>query len=300
MPTAAADRTVYGIGISFLAFLVCAAADALSKVLSARYSVFQIAAVDGVVALIVTLPFLARQEGWASLRPRRHGVVFLRGAVGALSLLLAFVSFSKIPLANAYSLAFLAPLMVTAMSAPLLGERVGWRQWLAVVIGFVAVLVIVRPDFSGTGAAAGLAGQLAMLASAALFALSMVILRRIAKSESSGALLLVYFAMVFVLGLPVAIADWKSPDLADLGLMVLTGACSGLGNLLLILAFRYTPAAIASSFMYSQLIWGTVFGAILFGDLPDLVTIGGAVVIMLCGIYTLSHASKAARLAVPT
>jgi len=80
--------------------------------------------------------------------------------------------------------------------------------------------------------------------------------------------------------------------------MAATGACSGLGNLLLIVAFRYASAAIVSSFMYSQLIWGTVFGAFLFHDLPDLITIGGAAIIMLCGIYTLTHASRTARAAV--
>ena len=80
--------------------------------------------------------------------------------------------------------------------------------------------------------------------------------------------------------------------------MVLLGVWSGIGNLLLIVAFRYAAAALVSSFMYSQLIWGTVFGAILFNDLPDLITIGGAAIIMLCGIYTLTHASRAARVGI--
>jgi S-adenosylmethionine uptake transporter len=286
----ATDRTVFGIGLSFLSFAVLSTADALTKVLSGTYSVFQIAAVDGVVALLVLIPLLVRQEGIGRLRPRRPLVVILRCALGAGSLMLAFLSFSTIPLADAYSLAFLTPLAVTALSAPVLGERVGWRQWMAVAIGFVAVIVILRPDFGAIGI-----GQFYMLASAALFALSMLILRRIAKTESSGALLLVYFAMLFLIGLPLAIGLWKTPSLPDLGLMALTGLCSGLGNLLLILAFRNASAAIASSFMYSQLIWGTVFGLMLFGDLPDLITLGGAAVIMLCGIYTLIHASRPER-----
>ncbi|HEY4162313.1 MAG TPA: DMT family transporter [Dongiaceae bacterium] len=289
---AAADRTVFGIGLSFLAFAVLSTADALTKVLSARYSVFQIASVDGVAALFVVVPLLVRQEGMASLRPRRPAIVILRCALGAGSLMLAFMSFSRIPLADAYALAFLTPLAVTALSAPVLGEPVSWRQWIAVIIGFVAVIGILRPDFGAVSV-----GQFYMLASAALFALSMLILRRIAKSESSGALLLVYFVMLFLIGLPMAIAQWKTPALADLALMGLTGLCSGLGNLLLVMAFRNASAAIASSFMYTQLIWGTLFGLALFGDLPDFITIGGAAIIMLCGIYTLRHASKAARIA---
>lgn len=287
---AAADRTVFGIGLSFLAFALLSSADALTKVLSSTYSVFEIAAVDGVAALCVALPLLVQQDGIASLRPRRPGVVILRCALGALSLMLAFLSFSMIPLADAYSIAFLTPLAVTALSAPLLGEHVGWRQWVAVLIGFVAVIVILRPDFGAISL-----GQFYMLGSAALFALSMLILRRIAKTESSGTLLLVYFVMLFLIGLPVAIGQWQTPTMQDFALMALTGACSGLGNLVLIMAFRHASAATVSSFMYTQLIWGTIFGLTLFGDLPDLVTVGGALVIMLCGIYTLVHASSANR-----
>ena len=196
-------------------------------------------------ALIAALPVLVLWEGAASLTPRRLGIVVLRCGLGAASLVLTLVSFSKIPLADAYTIAFLTPLAVTALSAPLLGERVGWRQWLAVVIGFAAVLLILRPDFGSVGASMGW-GQLAMLASGALFALSMLMLRRIAKTESSGALLLVYFVMLFLISLPFAIGDWRMPTALDFGLMAATGACSGLGNLLLILAFRYAAAALAS------------------------------------------------------
>jgi drug/metabolite transporter (DMT)-like permease len=295
-PDGLTDRTVLGTGLAFLAFAVLATADAATKLLSTRgYSVFEVATIDAVFALITALPVLVLWEGLASLKPRRLGIVVVRCALGAGSLVLAFVSFSMIPLADAYAIAFLTPLAVTALSAPLLGERVGWRQWLAVVIGFAAVLLILRPDFGAMSTGSFGVGQLAMLASGALFALSMLMLRRIAKTEGSGALLLVYFVMLFLIGLPFAIGDWRMPTALDFGLMAATGACSGLGNLLLILAFRYAAAALVSSFMYSQLIWGTAFGFLLFQDLPDGITIGGAVVIMLCGIYTLLHAARTAR-----
>jgi S-adenosylmethionine uptake transporter len=289
------DRTVFGTGLAFLAFAVLATADAVTKFLSARYSVFEVATIDAVFALIAALPVLVLLEGAGGLKPRRLGLVVLRCTLGAGSLVLAFVSFSMIPLADAYTIAFLTPLAVTALSAPLLGERVGWRQWLAVAIGFLAVVLILRPDFGTLGTGGMGWGQLAMLASGALFALSMLMLRRIAKTESSAALLLVYFVMLFLISLPFTIGTWRMPTALDFGLMAATGACSGLGNLLLILAFRYAAAALVSSFMYSQLIWGTAFGFLLFADLPDAITIGGAVVIMLCGLYTLLHAAKTAR-----
>jgi drug/metabolite transporter (DMT)-like permease len=295
-----ADRTMLGTGLAFLAFAVLATADAVTKFLSARYSVFEVATIDAIFALLTSLPVLALWEGVGSLRARRPGIVMLRCTLGAGSLMLAFLAFSLIPLADAYTIAFLTPLVVTALSAPLLGERVGWRQWVAVVIGFVAVVLMLRPDFNtiGPNGAAPYGsgwGQLAILASGLLFALSMLMLRRIAKTESSGALLLVYFIMLFVISLPFTIADWRMPSAFDFGLMAATGTCSGLGNLLLILAFRYAAAALVSSFMYSQLIWGTAFGYLLFMELPDAITLGGAVVLMLCGLYTLMQAAKAAR-----
>jgi drug/metabolite transporter (DMT)-like permease len=296
-----ADRTVLGTGLAFLAFAVLATADAVTKFLSVRhYSVFEVAAIDAVFALAASLPVLALWEGADSLKPRRLGIVVLRCALGAGSLVLAFVSFSMIPLADAYTLAFLTPLVVTALSVPLLGERVDGRQWTAVAVGFVAVLLILRPDFGAAGGhgfdSGGFGwGQLAMLASGGLFALSMLMLRRIAKTESSGALLLVYFVMLFLISLPFAIGDWRMPTAFDFGLMAATGACSGIGNLLLILAFRHAAASLVSSFMYSQLIWGTAFGFLLFGDLPDMITLGGAAVIMLCGLYTLLYAARVAR-----
>jgi drug/metabolite transporter (DMT)-like permease len=290
-----ADRTMLGTGLAFLAFAVLATADAVTKFLSSRYSVFEIATVDAVFALLTALPVLVLWEGIASLKPRRLGLVVVRCTLGAGSLVLAFISFSLIPLADAYTIAFLTPLAVTALSAPLLGERVGWRQWAAVAVGFAAVVLILRPDLSAAGFGAFSWGQLAMLASGTLFALSMLMLRKIAKTESSGALLLVYFIMLFVISLPFTIGDWRVPNALDFGLMAATGACSGLGNLLLILAFRYAAAALVSSFMYSQLIWGTAFGYLLFAELPDAITIGGAVVLMLCGLYTLMQATKTAR-----
>ncbi len=96
----------------------------------------------------------------------------------------------------------------------------------------------------------------------------MVLLRRIAKTESSGAITLLYFIMLLLIALPVTILQWKTPTASDFAIMVVTGLASGIGNVMLILAFRRAAATIVSSFMYSQLIWGAAFGLALFGDCP--------------------------------
>lgn len=285
-----ADHTILGIGLAFLSFGVLSVSDAVTKLLSARYSIFEIAAADALCAMVIVLPVIVRTDGLASLMPRRPALVILRCGLGAGSLVTAFLSFSMIPLADAYALSFIAPIVVTALSVPALGEHVGWRQWAAVIIGFAAVIVILRPDFGGLEM-----GQVYILASAVLFAASMLMLRRIAATESSGTLIVFYFAWLLLMGLPVAVTHWRTPAFDDALLMVLTGICSGIGNLILIMAFRKASATIVSSFMYSQLIWGTLFGMALFGDLPDAITLGGAAIIIVCGIYTLRHASTDTR-----
>jgi S-adenosylmethionine uptake transporter len=289
--TPRSDRTTLGIGLAFLSFAVLSGADALTKLLSSSYSIYQIGAIDAVFAALIVFPVIARAEGIASFRLRRPGLVVIRCALGAGSLITAFLSFSKIPLADAYAIAFVAPLAVTALSVPLLREHVGWRQWMAVVIGFVAVVGILRPNLGTVEL-----GQLYMLASALLFGASLLMLRRIAATESTGGLSMTYLVMLFLMSLPLAIADWHTPTWHDLILLVAMGMCSGFGNLLLIYASRMAPAAIVSSFMYTQLIWGSVLGLMLFGDKPDLITLGGSFVIIACGLYTLSHASRQARM----
>jgi len=287
-----ADRTIFGLGLAFVSFATLSGSDTLIKLLSSRYSIFEIATIDAVVATLVAGTYLARSNGLASLLPRSWPAILLRCLIGAGSLLVAFYAFSLIPLAEAYSISFVAPLLVTALSYPFLRERVALRQWIAVTVGFIAVVVILRPGLGEIGV-----GQICALVSALCFSLSMLMLRMLADRETSGALLITYLASLFLLGLPMAIDQWRTPTLPDLGLMVAMGLFTAFGNLWLIVAFRMASAALVSSFLYTQLIWGTLAGLLLFGDSPDLITLGGSAVIIACGLYTLSHASKLARMA---
>lgn len=284
------DRTILGVGLAFVSFATLSGSDTLIKLLSPRYSIFEVASIDAAVATLVAGVYLARRNGFPSLRPRNWPIVLLRCGIGASSLLVAFVGFSRIPLAEAYAISFIAPLLVTALSYPLLRERVALRQWIAVIVGFVAVVVILRPGLGEIGV-----GQICALISAITFAVSMLMLRMLAGRESSGALLVTYLATLFLLGLPITIAEWRTPTLPDLALMLAMGLFTAFGNLWLIVSFRMASAALVSSFLYSQLIWGTIFGLALFGDEPDLITIGGSFVIIACGLYTLFYAMPQTR-----
>jgi len=284
------DATALGIGLSCLSFAILSGADALTKLLSSSYSIFELAAIDTLFAILVVVPIMVRVGGLASLRPRRPALVLARSAFAGGSLLAAFLSFTRLPLADAYAVAFISPLAVTALSVPVTGERVGWRQWTAVAIGFAAVLGILRPTFDSVQI-----GQLIMFGSALLFALSLLMLRRIAPVESSGTLILCYLAVTCLMSLAVAIPQWHNPTAHDLALIFVMGLSTGFGNLALIYASRMISAAINSSFMYTQLLWGAAFGFLLFGDVPDAITLAGAAVIVVCGLYTLWHATGAQR-----
>ncbi len=280
-----------GVLFACLAFGCFATADATAKFLSGDYAVLQILFLGSAFALLPTLIFIWKLEGLASIRPQRTGLCFARGALTSLSVLAIVWSFTKLPLAEGYALAFTAPLIVAALSGWLLQEVVHRRQWMAVFIGFLGILVILRPGLSTINA-----GHAAALGSAVLFALSLVLLRRIGTSETPGALLVTYFIASLTLYLPFLASVWVMPnDWFTWLLMMGIGIASGCGQAALVLAFRHAPAAIVSPFQYTQLIWGVAFGAVLFGDLPDAAMLTGAVMVVGSGWALLSQATNQPR-----
>jgi drug/metabolite transporter (DMT)-like permease len=153
---AAAPLATAGFGLGALAFGLFSLMDATVKWLSASYSVPQILACNALFALLPVGVMAVRRGGLAELRTRRLGMHVLRGLLGTTSGLLAFYAFSRLPLADAYAIIFATPLLITALSVPILGEAVGWRRWSAVVVGFIGVLVMLRPGVAPIGRAASL------------------------------------------------------------------------------------------------------------------------------------------------
>lgn len=272
-------RTALGIGFACLGFGLFATGDAAAKFLSRDIAVVQILFLGAAVAFLPSILLIWAMDGLGSLRPRRPGLCLLRGGLTAVSVMAIIWSFTRLPLAEGYSLAFTAPLIVAVLAASLLGERVTRRQMIAIVVGFVGVLVVLRPGFSAIDI-----GHIAALVSAVLFALSLILLRWIGEQETPGALLITYLIANLAIFGPFLGQIWVTPEgwLAWL-LVFWIGMASGLGQISLILAFRMAPAAIAAPFQYTQLIWGIVFGAALFGDMPDLPMIAGALLIVAGG-----------------
>jgi drug/metabolite transporter (DMT)-like permease len=253
--------------------------DGLAKVMVQDMDVMQIIWSRYVFALPL-LPFVVGRRWPELFATERPGLQVARGLlpiVGGIAIVLAL---GTMPLADATALMFVSPLMLTALVVPLLKERVGLHRWSAVVIGFLGVLIIVRPGGTTMQWAA-----LLPLLTAFLYALYQIATRVLSRTTPS----LVTFAYMVVVGtagstlaLPFV---WRTPDALGWAMMAASGLLHGLAHYLVTRAFALAPAAILAPFNYAQLIGATAFGYFVFGDLPDRWTIVGALVIVAAGLY---------------
>jgi len=194
-----------------------------------------------------------------------------------------------LPLAEAVALAFLAPLFVASLSVPLLGETVGPRRWAAVGVGFLGMLVMLRPG-------AEVFRWEALLPAAAAFgyALAMILTRRLSRQDSNAAIVFwgtLLGCLVSSLFLPFA---WRTPPLADLGLLAMMGVVGSLSMYVLTVAYRAAPAAVVAPFEYSALLWGVLLGWLIWRELPDAWVWAGTAVIVAAGLYILHREQRAA------
>lgn len=271
------------IGFALLSYASFSTADAMVKLSSARFSVFQIGLVLALSALVPVLVLTRGQGGLAALLPRscRH-LVALRAVLTSACALLAWAAFALLPLADAYAILFACPILITALSVPLLGESVGWRRWAASGVGFAGVLVMIRPDFATLGL-----GHLLGILAAVTGALGFIVLRRIGPRETSASVLFAVFVTLALAAAPLAVRDWVTPTPGELLTLTLAGLLQGCGQAGLVLATREAPASTVAPFQYSQMLWAVLFGALLFGDRPEPVMFVGLALVTASGLYTL-------------
>jgi drug/metabolite transporter (DMT)-like permease len=279
-----------GIGFAVLSYASFSTADAAVKMAGGRLSVFVVATIVAAFGLLPVLVLALSNGGPRALVPRLWGLVLARGALTAACALCAWKAFTLLPLADAYAILFASPILVTALSPWLLGETVGWRRWTASAVGFVGVLLMIRPDFATIGAGHGLA-----LTAALLGALSFIVLRRIGPREPAAPVLLTVFLAILLVSAPFAVASWSWPRWEELLLLATAGLLQGAGQAALVLATRHTPAAIVAPFQYSQMLWAVLFGALLFGDLPQPILFVGMALVVGSGLYTLWRETVRAR-----
>jgi drug/metabolite transporter (DMT)-like permease len=269
--------------------------DAISKWLTSDYHAGEIMAYRGLFMLVpvVAVLFWPRPDGasrWSGLRPRQPGVVAVRSLIAAATSVFVVLSFAFMPLADALTLVFLSPLILTAMSVPLLGEAVGWRRWAAVLVGFAGVLLIIQPGGDGFGWYA-----LIPIAGATLSATRDGLTRLIGVNDSTECLMFyTILASIAVGGASLGFGThW--PNLGDWGLFAAAGLLGGTSMFFTTRAFQVAQATVMSPFKYLSLVWAAVIGFMFWGDVPDGLKIAGAALVVASGIYILHRETRSRR-----
>ena len=272
-----------GPGMALLAFGLFSTHDVIVKSLGGTYSPIQIVFFSVLLGLPIAMLMLMRDRTDGTLLPRCPGWIALRTVAAVVTGVSVFYAFSVLPMAQTYAILFATPLLITVLSVPILGERVGWRRSAAVLVGLCGVLVVLRP---GQGAELGL-GHLAAFVGALGGATASIIVRKIGAEERNVVLLLYpMMANLVVMGLALPFVYQPMP-LADFGALAAMAALALGASLSVIAAYKRAPAYQIAPMQYSQIIWAIVFGALIFGEGVDLFTILGAAIIIASGIFIL-------------
>lgn len=275
------DAPLRGIGLVLVTGIFFNAADVVSKLLTVDMSPLQVIWLRYGTFTIIMLALVWRSGGRSRLRTQRPQLQFLRGLGVTLSSILFVMGLQYLPIADATASSFVAPLFVTALSIPILGETIGWRRWTATLIGLIGVLIVVRPGGSGFQTA-----SLLPVASALAWAFAMIITRMMSRTESP-LTTLAYSAIIgFVLSSLFVPFVWQPLTGTFLLMGLFIGVSSTVGHWLLVTAFRYADASLLAPFSYLQLLWASIFGYLMFAALPDSWTLVGAVIIACSGLYT--------------
>ena len=279
-----ADRPLLGIASMAFGVVLLSVMDAVTKYAILHLPTGQLMAIRSVIVLLILVPFVLRAGGFAALRTKRPLGHLLRGGLSVCAMYSFFESLRHLPLATAIAIGFAAPLFMTALSVPILREKVGIHRWSAVAIGFVGVVVIIGP-----GIADGEFGVGAMLAlSAALFyAGTMTCVRWLASTETDLTMMVTQNLAMLCAGAAGA-AIVSAPVPGHMWFVILAMAVLVLlGQLFTIRAFRLAPVGAVAPFHYTELIWAAIFGWLVWSEWPPDNVWWGAAIVVAAGLYTI-------------
>lgn len=270
-----------GILIMLLAVGVFALMDAGLKLLTPHYPAAQIAALRGAASIPFVLVWVALSVGFGALLKVRWPLHGLRALLG-VGMMIAFVyALKRMPLTTAYTIFFVAPLMIAALSVPILGERVGPRRWAAIVVGLIGVLVVLRPTGEGALSLAGLA----VLGAAIGYSVSAITVRVLARSDSTQAMVFWLMTLMALGAGAIAWPTWVPLRVEHAWIIAGIGAAGALGQVAITEAFSRGEASVIAPFEYTALAWGLGLDVALWGVLPDRITWLGAAIIVASGLY---------------
>ncbi len=267
-----------GIGLMLLSVFMFSFGDALGKFMVATYSVGQLLWLRAVAALIVLLPMVWRQRTEFT-RLERPWLQLLRVTLSTLEVAAFFLATVYLPLADVITYYLACPIFVTALSGIVLGERIGWRRWTAILIGFCGVLIALRPSSQTVSWPAMIA-----LGGSMSFALLMLITRSL-RATPDIVLASSQFGGTFLIGAVLSPFGWVTPGPGSLVLFAAAGCISAAALLCVNRSLKLASASVVVPYQYSMIVWAVIFGFIVFGDVPSWATIVGATIIIGAGLY---------------
>jgi drug/metabolite transporter (DMT)-like permease len=277
-----------GIGLMCATVIVFACLDATAKYLGAQMPTLQVVGVRCVTAFLIAFLFSNPFNRPGLLRTGRPMLQFWRSLMLLGSTMFNFMAFRFLQLDEAMAILFSTPFLIAILAGPMLGEWVGWRRWTAILVGFSGVLLVVRPGVGGFQWAA-----LLSFGSAVCYAFYNILTRMLSRLDSSETTL--FYANLFgcVVMAPVLPFVWTTPPTwLDVALMPALGVLGAGGHFLLILAHRRAPASVLSPFIYTQIVWASTFGFLVFANVPNRWTVAGAGIVIASGLYLLYRERK--------
>ncbi|RDY67810.1 DMT family transporter [Lysobacter soli] len=255
--------------------------DAGLKQLSTHYPPFQVASLRGAASLPLVLVWALWTGGVAPLLRVRWSLHLLRGVLGVAMMATFVYAVSKLPLSTTYSIFFVAPLLITALSVPVLREKVGPRRWAAIVVGLIGVIVLLRPTGEGMISLAALA----VLVAAVMYAVSAITVRILARTDSTQSMMVWLMVMIALGAGALAWPEWVAIRREDFSLIAFIGVAGAFGQYAITEAFRLGEASAIAPLEYTALVWGVLFDLTFWGVLPDAITWVGAAIIVASGLY---------------
>jgi drug/metabolite transporter (DMT)-like permease len=255
--------------------------DACLKELSSTYAPMQVTFFRGIAGLPVVVAMSLLRGHWRELIPVRWRLHVLRGCLSVLTLYAFVYAVSELSLADAYSIFLAAPLIVTALSAPMLGERVGWPRWAAIAVGLTGALIMLRPS----GASIVTLGAIAALAAATMYALGVILIRIASRTDTAAATVFWTLLVLTIIAGLLSLHGWIAVQPQHWKWILLIGITGACGQLLLTDAFRRCEASVVAPFEYSALLWGVMLDWVLWQVLPGQRMLFGSAIVIGSGLY---------------
>ena len=276
------------VGIMISAVGVFSVMDWGLKTLSAEYPPMEVTTLRAAASLPFMLASVAWAGAWRQLSVAKPWIYVARSALGVLMLASFIYSVSLQPLTESYAEFMSAPLMVAVLSSLLLHERVPLARWIAISVGFVGVLIALRPSLHGFASLGGLGA----LTSAACYAGGVLLIRVLSRTDSAHALVLWYMTLIFIASVAIALPNWKPIAPAHWSVIAIIGAAGALAQHLITAAFRRAPASVIAPFEYTALPWAVGIDLVFFAKLPAVHVFVGGLIVVLGGLYLVYDAHR--------